>query len=77
MEKYARLDLLNDLTLEKYNTANKEQRIKDNRGIVRIRIKFKNKTRYAPNTDYGRFMKNLTEYSFDYPNKNDDTPDVS
>ena len=62
---------------EKYNTANKEQRIKDNRGIVRSRIKFKNKTKYAPNTDYGRYMKNLTEYSFDYPNKNDDAPDAS
>ena len=36
---------------------------------------FKNKTDYKPNSDYGRFMKNLTTYSFDYPNRNDDAPD--
>lgn len=62
---------------EKYNTVNKEQRIKDNRGIVRSRIKFKNKTKYLPNSDYGRYMKNLNEYSFDYPSKFDDAPDAS
>lgn len=55
----------------KYNTQNKEQRIKDNRGIVRNRIKFKNKIDYMPNSDYGRFMYNLTMYSFDYPSKHD------
>ncbi len=59
----------------KYSTQPKEQRIKDNRGIVRSRIKFKNKTDYLPNSDYGRFMDNLTKYSFDYPNKHDDAPD--
>ena len=59
----------------KYNTQPKEQRIKDNRGIVRNNIKFKNKTDYAPNSDYGRFMDNLTKYSFDYPAKHDDAPD--
>lgn len=59
----------------KYNTQNKEQRIKDNRGIVRNKIKFKNKNNYTPNSDYGRFMYNLTMYSFDYPAKNDDAPD--
>lgn len=60
---------------EKYNVQKKEQRIKDNRGIVRSKIKFKSKIKYFPNSDYGRFMKNLTEYSFDYPNKHDDAPD--
>ncbi len=60
---------------EKYNAPRKEQRIKDARGIVRSRIKFKNKTDYLPNSDYGRFMKNLNEYSFDYPAKFDDAPD--
>lgn len=59
----------------KYNTQPKEQRIKDNRGIVRNRIKFKNKLNYTPNSDYGRFMYNLTMYSFDYPSKHDDAPD--
>lgn len=60
---------------EKYNTVNKEQRIKDNRGIVRSKIKFLDKTKYLPNGDYGRYMKNLNEYSFDYPSKHDDAPD--
>lgn len=62
---------------EKYNTANKEQRIKDSRGIVKSRIKFKEKTSYLPNSDYGRYMKNLSYYSFDYPNLHDDAPDAS
>ena len=62
---------------EKYNTANKENRIKDNRGIVKSRIKFKDKNKYLPNSDYGRYMKNLNYYSFDYPNKHDDAPDAS
>lgn len=62
---------------EKYNVIKKEQRIKDNRGIVRSKIKFKSKTKYSPNSDYGRYMKNLNEYSFDYPNKHDDAPDAS
>ena len=60
---------------EKYNTVNKEQRIKDARGDIRRFIIFKDKKMYRPNTDYGRFMKNLTRYSFDYPNKHDDAPD--
>lgn len=60
---------------EKYNTVNKEQRIKDARGDIRNFIVFKDKKMYRPNTDYGRFMKNLTKYSFDYPNKHDDAPD--
>ena len=30
---------------------------------------------YKPISDYGRFMKNFTTYSFDYPNKFDDAPD--
>ena len=61
--------------IEKYNTPKKEQRIKDARGVILRRIKFKRKTAYKPNTDYGRFMKNFTTYSFDYPNKYDDAPD--
>lgn len=61
--------------VEKYNTVNKEQRIKDARGDIKKFIVFKEKEMYKPNTDYGRFMKNFTTYSFDYPNKNDDAPD--
>ena len=60
---------------EKYNTKKKELRIKDNQGTIRKLIYFKPKTQYKPNSDYGRFMKNFTTYSFDYPNRNDDAPD--
>lgn len=60
---------------EKYNVKNKEQRIKDMRGHIKANILFKDKTIVKPNTDYGRFMKNFTTYSFDYANKHDDAPD--
>lgn len=61
--------------IEKYNTVKKEQRIKDTRGIIKKFMVFKDKKTYKPNTDYGRFMKNFTTYSFDYANKFDDAPD--
>ena len=61
--------------IEKYNTQVKEKRIRDMRGIIKRRIKFKNKQDYKPNSDYGRFMQNFTTYSFDYANKHDDAPD--
>ena len=61
--------------IEKYNTKKKEQRIKDMRGIVKKCIFFKERRMYTPNSDYGKFMKNFTTYSFDYPNRNDDAPD--
>ena len=60
---------------EKYNVKNKEQRIKDMRGHLVRNIYFKEKAIVKPNTDYGRFMKNFTTYSFDYPSKHDDAPD--
>ena len=61
--------------IEKFNTAKKEKRINDTKGLILRKIVFKDKSMYKPNTDYGRFMKNLTTYSFDYPNRNDDAPD--
>ncbi len=61
--------------VEKYNTVNKEQRIKDARGDIKRFILFKEKKAYKPNSDYGKFMKNFTTYSFDYASKNDDAPD--
>lgn len=60
---------------EKYNTAKKEIRIKDNRGLITRMMVFKSKGEYSPNSDYGRFMTAFTTYSFDYANKNDDAPD--
>lgn len=61
--------------VEKYNTVKKEDRIRDARGDIKRLVLFKDKKLYKPNTDYGRFMKNFTTYSFDYPNKHDDAPD--
>jgi predicted phage terminase large subunit-like protein len=61
--------------VEKFNTKVKEQRIKNMRGEIKRKIFFKQKKDYKPNSDYGVFMKNLTTYSFDYPNKHDDAPD--
>ena len=60
---------------EKYSTIKKEKRIKDNQGLIRKLMYFKDKKSYKPNSDYGRFMKNLTTYSFDYPNRTDDAAD--
>jgi hypothetical protein len=61
--------------VEKYNTVKKEERIKNARGLIKKRLKFKEKHMYKRNTDYGRFMENFTTYSFDYANKHDDAPD--
>ena len=60
---------------EKYNTQKKEIRIKDGQGLIKKLLVFKEKKSYTRNSDYGRFMNNLTKYSFDYPNKHDDAPD--
>ena len=60
---------------EKYSTKKKERRINDAQGVIRKLMIFKDKKCYKPNSDYGRFMKNFTTFSFDYPNRNDDAPD--
>jgi len=61
--------------VEKYATVVKEKRIKDTRGIIKRQIYFKEKNLISPNSEYGKFMKDFTTYSFDYPNKHDDAPD--
>ena len=58
--------------IEKYNTVKKEERIKNNRGIVQKQIIFPDKSIIRPNTDMGRMMDNITKYSFDKPNLHDD-----
>ena len=50
-------------------------RILQNSGLIKKLIFFKEPTNYKQNSDYGRLLKNLRTYSFDYPNKNDDAPD--
>lgn len=58
--------------IEKYNTVKKEERIKNNRGIVQKQIIFPDKSIIRMNTDIGRMMDNITKYSFDKPNVHDD-----
>lgn len=58
--------------IEKYNTVKKEERIKNNRGIVQKQIIFPDKSIIRMNTDVGRMMDNITKYSFDKPNVHDD-----
>ena len=58
--------------VEKFQTVKKEERIKNNRGIVQKQIIFPDKSIVRPNTDIGRMMDNITKYSFDKPNIHDD-----
>lgn len=58
--------------IEKYNTVKKEERIKNNRGIIQKQVVFPDKSIVRPNTDIGRMMDNITKYSFDKPNLHDD-----
>ena len=61
--------------IEKYSLANKEQRIKDNQGLMRNNIIYPSKNLLTSNTDMYKFMEHFTTYSFDFPNKFDDSPD--
>lgn len=61
--------------VDAYATVNKEQRIMAARGIIKRKIWFRDKTKYTENSPYGRFMRNLTRYSFDRANTHDDAPD--
>ena len=62
--------------IEKYNTVKKEERIKNNRGVVQKQMVFPERKLFKPNTDIGRMMDNFTKYSFDKPNVHDDAPDA-
>lgn len=61
--------------IEKFSVGKKEQRIKDSRGLIKQYMMFKSKKMVNRNTDYGRFMEDFTNYSFDFANKHDDAPD--
>lgn len=60
---------------EVYNTVNKEVRIKDARGLIKRKMRFKQKGSYSTNSMIGKAMEAFTTYSFDFPNKRDDAPD--
>ena len=55
--------------------TNKETRIIVNADWVKKNVLFKDKSKYAPNSDYGTFMKWLLSYSVTGKNAHDDVPD--
>ena len=55
--------------------SNKETRIIVNADWVKKNVLFKHKSQYAPNSDYGTFMKWLLSYSVTGKNAHDDVPD--
>ena len=60
---------------ERYETANKEKRIKFFSASIIQGFKYKDKSLYTASSDYGKFMQQLTSYSFEKANKFDDAPD--
>lgn len=60
---------------EKYNTGKKEDRIKDQKDIIRDRIVFPSKGKYGLNTPMGKALNQMTIFSFLYANKHDDMID--
>lgn len=61
--------------IEKYSLAKKEARIKDQQGVIRGQIVFPDRKDIIANSPMGRFMAQLTSFSFEYPNKYDDAID--
>lgn len=60
---------------EKYNTVQKSIRIEMEKGIIKKRIWFPNRTIFGRTSQMGKFMDNLTLYNSQGSNKNDDAPD--
>lgn len=60
----------------KYTTANKETKIIVNSAWVKEHILFKDKSRYKPNSEYGRMLSMLCSYTVAGKNKHDDVPDA-
>ena len=60
---------------EIYSTGKKESRINDQKDIIRDKIIFPRKGMYGENTEMGKALRQMTTYSFMYPNKHDDMID--
>ena len=60
---------------KKRTTANKETKIIVNSTFVKEHFLFKDRSRYAPNSPYGKMMKLLCSYTVTGKNKHDDVPD--
>ncbi len=61
--------------IEHYSLGKKEDRIKDQQGVIRNQIVYPKRGLYPINTPIGKFMEQLTTFSFDFPNKYDDAID--
>lgn len=61
--------------IEHYSLGKKEDRIKDQQGVIRNQIVYPKQGLYPINTPMGKFMEQLTTFSFDFPNKYDDAID--
>lgn len=75
LDMLAKLGWHNTEIVEKYATANKEQRIKDLQGSIKANIRFPSRAIVSPATQMGMFMKHLTQFNFDRPNAYDDSVD--
>ena len=60
----------------KYSTTNKETRIINSAGFVKMHFLFKDKSVHKKDKEYTRAMKFLTGYSMAGRNKHDDVPDA-
>jgi predicted phage terminase large subunit-like protein len=60
----------------KYTTENKETKIIVNSAWVKSHILFKDKSRYKPNSEYGKMVGMLCSYTTAGRNKHDDVPDA-
>lgn len=58
-----------------YSTLNKEEKISKYRDDIRDKIIFPHRTMYYPDSDMGRALADITNYSFDVKNLNDDSID--
>ena len=61
---------------QQFTVQNKETKIIVFAPWVKEHVIFKDKTKYAPNDDYGRMMRFLLSYSPTGKNKHDDVPDA-
>ena len=60
---------------KRFTTQNKETKILVNSPFVKEHFLFKDKSLYAPNSQYGKMIVSLCSYTLAGKNKNDDVPD--
>lgn len=66
---------MNCTIIEKYSTVQKAVRIELEKGIIKRKIWFPNRTMFSRISAMGKFMDNLTLYNSQGTNRNDDAPD--